>query len=107
MLESKNAEGEPNDLQTKDLEFCFDKKNVYQRFAIVAAGPIFNLILAIVFFTMTYLNGIGGIKPKIELDNNSYLISTVNDTKVARWQDVRVEILNNVINDKDIKLNLN
>ena len=55
---------------------------------------------------MTYLNGIGGIKPKIELDNNSYLISTVNDTKVARWQDVRVEILNNVINDKDIKLNL-
>ena len=26
MLESKNAEGEPNDLQAKDLEFCFDKK---------------------------------------------------------------------------------
>ncbi len=106
MLESKNAEGVSNNLKDSDLEFCFDKKNVYQRFAIVAAGPIFNLILAIIFFTMTYLNGIGGIKPKIELDNNSYLISNVNNTKVERWQDVRVEILNNVINDKDINLNL-
>ena len=106
MLESKNAEGVSNNLKDSDLEFCFDKKNVYQRFAIVAAGPIFNLILAIIFFTMTYLNGIGGIKPKIELDNNSYLISNVNNTKVERWQDVRVEILNNVINDKDISLNL-
>ena len=57
----------PNDIKESDYEFCFDKKSVYQRFAIVAAGPIFNLILAVVFFTMTYLNGIGGIKPKINL----------------------------------------
>ena len=49
MLESKNAEGESNNLQESDHEFCFDKKNVYQRFAIVSAGPIFNLILAIIF----------------------------------------------------------
>ena len=55
---------------------------------------------------MTYVNGIGGIKPKIELANDSYQIISVNETKVERWQDVRVEILNNVINNKSINLSL-
>ncbi len=106
MLESKNADGETNDIKDSDYEFCFDKKNVYQRFAIVAAGPIFNLLLAIIFFTMTYLNGIGGIKPKINLTDETYQIISVSGNDVQRWQDVRVEILNNVINNKSINLSL-
>ena len=106
MLESKNADGDANDIKETDYEFCFDKKNVYQRFAIVAAGPIFNLILAVIFFTLTYLNGIGGIKPKINLGNETYQIISVSDNDVQRWQDVRVEILNNVINNKSIDLSL-
>ena len=106
MLESKNADGDANDVKETDYEFCFDKKNVYQRFAIVAAGPIFNLILAVIFFTLTYLNGIGGIKPKINLGNETYQIISVSDNDVQRWQDVRVEILNNVINNKSIDLSL-
>ena len=103
MLESKNAEGDSNNLEESEYKYCFDKKTVYQRFAIVSAGPIFNLILAIIFFMMTYLNGIGGIKPKIELANDSYQITSVNGTTVQRWQDVRVEILNNVLNNNKIK----
>ena len=107
MLESKNAEGKKNDVDEKDYDYCFDKKNVYQRFAIVAAGPIFNLILAIIFFTMTYMNGIGGIKPTIQLaDDDKYKIISVNDEKVERWQDVRIEILNNVMNNNQISLSL-
>ena len=106
MLESKNAEGGDNNVKESDYKYCFDRKNVYQRFAIVSAGPIFNLILAIIFFTMTYLNGIGGIKPRIEVANDSYQIMSINGTEVQRWQDVRVEILNNVINDKKINLSL-
>ena len=104
MLESKNADGDSNDIRESDYEFCFDKKSVYQRFAIVAAGPIFNLLLAIVFFTMTYLNGIGGIKPKINFQNDIYQIISVSGSDVQRWQDVRVEILNSVINNKSIDL---
>ena len=108
MLESKNPEGKKNDVNEEDFDYCFDKKNVYQRFAIVAAGPIFNLILAIVFFTMTYMNGIGGIKPTIQLADNTddYKIIAVNDQKVERWQDVRIEILNNVMNNNQISLSL-
>ena len=108
MLESKNPEGKKNDVDEKDYDYCFDKKNVYQRFAIVAAGPIFNLILAIIFFTMTYMNGIGGIKPTIQLADNDdkYKIISVNNEKVERWQDVRIEILNNVMNNNQISLSL-
>ena len=106
MLESKNSDGAPSDIKESDYEFCFDKKSVYQRFAIVAAGPIFNLILAVIFFTLTYLNGIGGIKPKISLANDTYQIISVSGNDVQRWQDVRVEILNNVINNKSIDLSL-
>lgn len=108
MLESKNSEGEKNDIKEEDYKYCFDKKNVYQRFAIVAAGPIFNLILAVIFFTMTYMNGIGGIKPTIKLndDIDSYRITSVNNQQVERWQDVRIEILNNVMNNNQISLSL-
>ena len=107
MLESKTPDGESNNIQENDYQYCFDKKNVYQRFAIVAAGPIFNLILAIIFFTFTYMNGIGGIKPAIEINNNeTFQIISVNDKNVARWQDVRIEILNNVMNDEAISLTL-
>ena len=108
MLESKNSEGKKNDINEEEYDYCFDKKNVYQRFAIVAAGPIFNLILAIIFFTMTYMNGIGGIKPTIQLTENddNYKIIAVNDEKVERWQDVRIEILNNVMNNNQISLSL-
>ena len=106
MLESKNADGDINDIKESDHESCFDKKSVYQRFAIVAAGPIFNLLLAVIFFTMTYLNGIGGIKPKINLENDTYQIISVSGSDVQRWQDVRVEILNSVINSNSINLSL-
>ena len=108
MLESKNQEGKKNDISEDDYQYCFDRKNVYQRFAIVAAGPIFNLILAIIFFTMTYMNGIGGIKPNIKLQDNDdhYQIVAVNDKQVERWQDVRIEILNHVMNNNQILLSL-
>jgi len=108
MLESKNQDGDSNNIQENDLKYCFDKKNVFQRFAIVAAGPIFNLILAIIFFTFTYMNGIGGIKPAINISDNTekFQIISVNDTNVSRWQDVRIEILNNVMNEQPILLTL-
>ena len=55
---------------------------------------------------MTYMNGIGGIKPKIELSDITYQIVSVNDQDVQRWQDVRVEILNHVVNNQNIYLAL-
>ena len=106
MLESKNQDGQPSEIDENDHKYCFDKKSVYQRFAVVAAGPIFNLILAVIFFAITFMYGISGVKPKISMENNVYEVLSVNNNQVQRWQDVRVELLNNVVNQKKIILTL-
>ncbi len=108
MLESKTPEGESNNINESDYKYCFDKKSVFQRFAIVAAGPIFNLILAVIFFTFTYMNGIGGIKPIIKINDtdDTYQVISVNETSVKRWQDVRIELLNNIMDQNNISLSL-
>ena len=71
--------------QHSDLEYCFDKQNVYKRFLIVAAGPVFNLILAIIFFTFVHFKGISGIKPivdSVDSIHNSGLALQVNNMEI-------------------------
>ena len=111
MLESHEIKDEPSDLVYKN---CFDKQSVYKRFLIVAAGPIFNLILAIIFFTFVHFSGITGMKPYIQeitnSENNIIMtdkkneIIAVNDVTTKRWQDVRVEVLNTIVNGDDLLL---
>ena len=113
MLESREFE-EPMDVAT--LNQCFDKQSVYKKFLIVAAGPVFNLILAVIFFIFVHFSGIAGMKPFItSIDNyiisgstldDKYEIVRVNNTDTKRWQDVRVEILNSVVNSNDLNLTI-
>ena len=57
MLESSEIN---DDTDKSDYLYCFDKQSVYKKFLIVAAGPAFNLILAIIFFTIVHFSGITG-----------------------------------------------
>ena len=50
MLESSELDPEKD---KSDYAYCFDKQSVYKKFLIVAAGPVFNLILAVIFFTVS------------------------------------------------------
>ncbi|MBT4462135.1 MAG: RIP metalloprotease RseP [Gammaproteobacteria bacterium] len=105
MLESSEIN---DDTDKSDYLYCFDKQSVYKKFLIVAAGPAFNLILAIIFFTIIHFSGITGMKPFITsidghnlptIETNSFHeIIEVNGIVTKRWQDVRVEILNTVVN---------
>ena len=91
-----------------EYAYCFDKQSVYKKFLIVAAGPAFNLILAVIFFTIVHFSGITGMKPFVtsiegydlsQVKNNSFHeIIEVNNVETQRWQDVRVEVLNAVVN---------
>lgn len=42
---------------------AFNQKTVYQRFAIVAAGPIANFLLAIILYTVIFIVGVNGVRP--------------------------------------------
>ncbi|HYW93157.1 MAG TPA: RIP metalloprotease RseP [Gammaproteobacteria bacterium] len=48
-----------------ELGRAFNRQSVARRFAIVAAGPIANLVLAVLVFYLMFLVGVTGIKPKI------------------------------------------
>ena len=58
MLESQEMDNLDKSNPNISEEFCFDKQSVYKRFLIVAAGPIFNLILAVFFFIVVHLRRI-------------------------------------------------
>ena len=105
MLESSELDPETD---KSEYAYCFDKQSVYKKFLIVAAGPAFNLILAVIFFTVVHFSGITGMKPFVtsiegydlsQVKNNSFHeIIEVNNVETQRWQDVRVEVLNAVVN---------
>ena len=107
MLESDELEKIDKKNKFFDKKFCFDKQKVWKRFLIVAAGPIFNLILAFLFFIFVHMNGMNGLKPLVDsfgdlkdpiFENNSIVeITKVNNVETKRWQDVRVEVLNAVV----------
>jgi len=105
MLESSELDPETD---KREYVHCFDKQSVYKKFLIVAAGPAFNLILAVIFFTIVHFSGITGMKPFVtsieghnlsQVKNKSFHeIIEVNSVATQRWQDVRVEVLNAVVN---------
>ncbi len=105
MLESSELDPEKD---KSEYAHCFDKQSVYKKFLIVAAGPVFNLILAVIFFTIVHFSGITGMKPFVtsieghnlpQVENKLFHeIIKVNGIATQRWQDVRVEVLNAVVN---------
>jgi len=113
MLESRESET-PMDVGL--LNQCFDKQSVYKKFLIVAAGPVFNLILAVIFFVFVHFSGITGMKPyitsidgytmNVNTDIDKFEIIQVNEVNTKRWQDVRIEILNSVVNSKELKIHV-
>lgn len=83
---------------------AFTYKPLYQRAAIVAAGPIANFLLAIVFYWGLFMAGVSGLAPvvgDVEPDSAAQAgalapgdeIVAVDGQAVSTWQDVRVAML--------------
>ena len=99
MLDEREAE-----IPRAELERAFNRKNVWKRFAIVAAGPVFNFIFAIVAYYLIYLAGVAGIKPIIgEVSNPSPaysagvhlqdVIISINGIETPSWEKARFALL--------------
>ncbi len=52
-------------VRDEELRFAFNRQPLYKRTAIVAAGPIFNLLLAVVLFWLVLVTGEIGMRPII------------------------------------------
>ena len=95
MLDEREDEVAP-----EDLTRSFNRKPVAHRFAIVAAGPIANFLLAIVLYWLLFMLGVSGMKPMLgpvtpatpaEFANFKMgeTITKIGAESVATWQDAR------------------
>jgi regulator of sigma E protease len=98
------------------LDQAFNRKTVWQRIAIVSAGPIANFIFAILALYVMYLIGTPSIKPVIDstkLDSPASVIRlvepqqimAVSGRKVRTWQEVNLALVGH-IGDDSIELTL-
>ena len=89
---------------TADLPRAFNRQGVWKLIAIVAAGPIANLLLAVLLFAGTYVSGVPGQRPLLADPpantpaaaagfREGDLAVAVDGMPVASWQDLRWRLL--------------
>ncbi len=90
-----------DDIAPEQKKYAFNHKNVYQRFAIVVAGPAVNLIFAVLVYWFLFVGGTNTIAPIIGGLNEGSVaaqaqlpvngeIMAVDGESVNNWQDVNL-----------------
>src|SRR5580765_3342085 len=83
---------------------AFNRQGVWRRIAIVAAGPVANFLLAIVFYWMLFVGGVQEAKPVVGAPDAGTVAATsgltrgetilkINGEPMASWQQVRWRLL--------------
>lgn len=96
----KMADEREGEVAPADLARAFNRQNVWKRIAIVAAGPIANLLLAVVLFAATYMAGIPGQRALLADPpagsaaaaagiRTGDLVVAIDGEPVRSWQDMR------------------
>ncbi|HEY0268746.1 MAG TPA: RIP metalloprotease RseP [Methyloradius sp.] len=107
-------------VEASEMGRAFNRQPVWKRIAIVSAGPAANLILAVLLYWVIFMSGVTGVKPIIgDIPQDSpaaqasiksgELITSVNNTAVASWQDVRWVLVQQKLksNRVDIEASIN
>lgn len=112
MVDEREGEVAP-----EDLPRAFNRQPVLQRMAIVAAGPLANLLLAILFYWSLFIYGVPGLKPIIgniapatpaaaaQLHAQETIVS-INGADTPSWQEVRWVLLDGVLQGGDANLEI-
>lgn len=104
-----------DDYNESEADLAFNRKSVYKRMAIVAAGPIANFLLAIAVFWVVYLLGVTKVAPIVgEVVEQSPAqkagitaqqeILAVDGELTPSWRDVTMALLNRVGETGEIEL---
>lgn len=87
-----------------DRPYAFDQQHPLKKMAIVLAGPVANLILAVLFFSFSNVMGVTDIKPivgtvqpaslaaKAQFQSGDQILS-INGAAVIDWQDAQKKIM--------------
>jgi regulator of sigma E protease len=112
MLDEREGE-----VKEEELPRSFNYKPLWQRFAIVSAGPIFNFIFAIFAYWMIFIVGVNGLRPfigDVEPSSISSLaglksgheILSINEVKTPTWSTAIDSLVNHTVNGDIINMNV-
>ncbi len=107
-----NAASSPADLKRE-----FTSQSVWKRFAIIAAGPLTNFLIAIVMFAGLYMHGIDepSTTVRVMADTTAAYkagvrggdrILAVNDKPVSSWSELHWEALDPILDKSELRLQL-
>lgn len=96
------------DVSPDEAPRAFNRQPVAKRFAIVAAGPLFNLAFAVFAYWLMFMNGVPGLKPELgpvpEASlaavaglRQGELIVEVDGTETHSWGDVLEKVMPNAL----------
>lgn len=99
----------------EDLAGAFNRQKLWRRSLIVAAGPAFNLLFAVLAYWVAFVVGIPGIKPvlgpvapnspaaRAGLHERDQILS-VNDRSTPTWQAAQMAMLDSVVSNQPLRL---
>jgi regulator of sigma E protease len=103
------------DVDPKDFPYAFNRKPVLQRMAIVVAGPLANLLLAILLYWALFMYGLPGVKPVLgevlpetpaamaQMQTGETILS-VNGKAIPSWQELRWALLSATLEQTEIQI---
>lgn len=105
------AEGE---VRSGELHRAFNRQSLLKRTAIVAAGPAFNLLFAVIVYWGMFINGYEGVKPQIGHVSENSLASragfrvgeellSVDGKTIQVWGDQRLYLYGKVLERETVE----
>ena len=107
------------DVDPAELDRAFNRKSVWARIAIVIAGPLANLILAVFIYWLVFIVGITGISPIVATPPEGtpaaqagFLsedrIVEINGKQTPTWNTVYVSLLDGMVSsDGSVEIDVN
>jgi len=111
----KMVDEREEEVAPEDLPYAFNRKPVWQRMAIVVAGPTANFLLAIVLYVGMFLHGVPGLKPTlgdvpqgtpaaIAQMQPGETILRINGEKIPSWQDLHWSLLDLSLKKVEVRI---
>jgi regulator of sigma E protease len=100
-------------VDAKELPRAFNRQNVWKRIAIVLAGPVANLLLAVVLYWALFMHGVPGVRPVVGAPVAASAsaaagfaagdtIVSIGGVAVSTWQDARWVLLKNAVRKETV-----
>ncbi len=114
MLDERDlSQSERLTLSAEDLKRAFNRQSIFKRIAIVSAGPIANLLLAVALYWVLILQGTTGLKPILsevplgspasvaKLQQGDLVIKVAGED-VKQWQDIQWILIRHVFKTSSV-----